>query len=852
MVSPRHAVTRTILSAREIRENWQRPMPNFLRSDSIAADEVHLERVGRKAYNLWAIPHAWRPPFGVIETDIVAKIRGDRAGDSKPLLARSFRSIQRVATQWHNAWPKGIMLRSSAVHETLADRGAFMSRELPADYNFRSFSGVFLEIVAHYGSVKNDDHLAILVQALAAVKIKGHMSNERRVSPSKNKWEWESETTTQVGQGFNSQREQLPSEHLAHDAKNWVQVLRVLRRLGRWTVSLGRGRAHLEWVWDGQYVWVVQLDFEDDAPDEGIEPTTFATRLPDPPKENVDSSGPLRKVTFSDISVPWKKVENHRLFHEVCDGKYPTLFYASGDAVASALASGRDLVSDVARISAGRIVVRCDCSESLADRGASLSRLNLPRTDSVSPQGAVDFIKKELTAFRGMGIATSDVCFILHRFLPALASAWAQAEPKKRTVHVDALWGVPDGLQYLAHDSFEYDIKLDREIVARTRYKSRFIQETEDGSWRERVTRRKVARYRTLNRKDTAEISRLTHRIAEAVGRRVSVMWFSGLHPDLGLGRNVPWFKIEVPDDEEGRGKNDGRRRAARDRALRTIDIRELADIERLAMDDLQERDLVISLDPRTKYYRDDEFLAKVIDVANRKQLPVRIYGSRLGHAFYSLEREGVTTILADMARYSRVRGQRRFGKLVRDKVPDEIQEGGEDVVLASIWRGDSRAMLVAKLYEEAQELLAAVSPRDVCTELADLLEVVRSLAHTTGVGWKEVWNAATEKRAIRGGFEEGVVLMETAYAIPSSISWREPQVVSLRDLGSRGVEGEAAYAELLSSEGGLVRLRDGTRLRIAMGPTGVRVGIDHGEVVDDSQLTLPFFDGNADDDETA
>ena len=423
------------------------PMPDFLQSTSMAADEVRLEEVGRKAYNLWAVPHAWRPPFGVIATDTVAEICRGHSGDPKQLIAHSFRRICDVAIHWHNSWPRGIVLRSSAVHETLADRGAFMSRELPADYNFGRFSKVFREIVEHYGAVKGDEHLAVLVQALASVDAKGHMSNERRISPSKTKWEWESDTAMQGGRGFNSQREQLPSEHVAHDAKSWVQVLRVLRRLGRWIVSLDRGRAHLEWVWDGRYVWVVQLDFENDAPDNGVGPTEFETRLQASPTENVDSSGPLKRVSFSDGPVSWKKVENHRLFHEVCGGKYPTLFYASGDAVASALSSGRDLASDVARVSAGRIVVRCDCSESLTDSGAAVSRLNLPRTDSVSPQGAVEFIQKELSTFRKMGISTTDVCFILHRFLPALASAWAQADPKKRIVHVDALWGVPDGLQ---------------------------------------------------------------------------------------------------------------------------------------------------------------------------------------------------------------------------------------------------------------------------------------------------------------------------------------------------------------------------------------------------------------------
>jgi hypothetical protein len=45
------------------------------------------------------------------------------------------------------------------------------------------------------------------------------------------------------------------------------------------------------------------------------------------------------------------------------------------------------------------------------------------------------------------GASARDVCFLVHKFIPARTGAWARADPASAIVRVDALWGVPDGLQ---------------------------------------------------------------------------------------------------------------------------------------------------------------------------------------------------------------------------------------------------------------------------------------------------------------------------------------------------------------------------------------------------------------------
>jgi len=156
------------------------------------------------------------------------------------------------------------------------------------------------------------------------------------------------------------------------------------------------------------------------------------------------------------------------------------------------------------------------------------------------------------------------------------------------------------------------------------------------------------------------------------------------------------------------------------------------------------------------------------------------------------------------------------------------------------------RRALVAKLMEEAQELLVATDPDDVKTELADLLEVVRAMAGSTGVNWAEVEAAAGEKRERRGGFGEGAVLVGTEWPAMDRKVQKAPPMVSLRGLGrvtSSGRRGTASYNALLAAGDGL-EVQVGTR-RISVRLTRDGVVLDTGGNATGApaQLTLPLGD---------
>lgn len=99
------------------------------------------------------------------------------------------------------------------------------------------------------------------------------------------------------------------------------------------------------------------------------------------------------------------------------------------------------------------------------------------------------------------------------------------------------------------------------------------------------------------------------------------------------------------------------------------------------------------------------------------------------------------------------------FHKLVRDRIPELIRADGRTPVVRVLAGNELRAALLAKLGEEASEA-AAATPTDLPEELADVVEVVRALAHGAGLSLDDVLRLADDKREQRGAFEQGLFLV--------------------------------------------------------------------------------------------
>ncbi|MFF5108099.1 hypothetical protein [Streptosporangium sp. NPDC000509] len=88
----------------------------------------------------------------------------------------------------------------------------------------------------------------------------------------------------------------------------------------------------------------------------------------------------------------------------------------------------------------------------------------------------------------------------------------------------------------------------------------------------------------------------------------------------------------------------------------------------------------------------------------------------------------------------------------MRDRIPEIIRAHGREPVVTVLGDADYRAALLEKLFEEAAELREAPAA-EVAEEIADVLEVLRAVAHIHGYEWWDIEKVAETKRAERGAF---------------------------------------------------------------------------------------------------
>lgn len=98
----------------------------------------------------------------------------------------------------------------------------------------------------------------------------------------------------------------------------------------------------------------------------------------------------------------------------------------------------------------------------------------------------------------------------------------------------------------------------------------------------------------------------------------------------------------------------------------------------------------------------------------------------------------------------------KQYNKLVRDRIPRMIEEGGETPVTRILETDEYLACLEAKLDEEVSEFHESKAVE----ELADILEVVYTLAEAHGYSKEDLGRAYQEKHDARGGFSERIFLI--------------------------------------------------------------------------------------------
>lgn len=101
------------------------------------------------------------------------------------------------------------------------------------------------------------------------------------------------------------------------------------------------------------------------------------------------------------------------------------------------------------------------------------------------------------------------------------------------------------------------------------------------------------------------------------------------------------------------------------------------------------------------------------------------------------------------------------YNKLVRDRIPEIIQDAGKHAKSRILSDAEYQHELRRKLEEELGEYLQAKSDREAQKELADILECIKALASLHGSSLQEIEKLRKKKAEERGGFAEKVFLIE-------------------------------------------------------------------------------------------
>lgn len=693
--------------------------------------------VGAKASGLASIPADWVPGYIVLPPEFVAWAASARLTSGRQVQDELDARLAPLAPS------KYLIVRSSATLETLAARGRFQSAVVA--WNSTGMIDVMRNLYELASAfVSGTEKLSLVIQRFVPPLMKGHLSNERRVAQRAKTWLVESYDPSgnlMDTARINAFKDPEAAGPLRCSTSRELQTC--FREVAGYFL-VREARWHLEWVWDGRRLWIVQADHDQDL----IEPPPGSFWAV-PPAPLV--AAPTLEAFVPDTAAgDWHKLECVRLFRQL-GLPNTSLFVLEDPTLLGQLFNGsvpaavrRDL-----RVLAGSpFVIRTDVRYG--------DDLLCPRTHTVMGQeDAVGFLASTAMRFAAEGVAPEMVCFILHRFIPARASAWAVCGVDPQTVRIDGSWGLPDGLAYFPHDSFQVDLRTES-FIKRVRCKDVYLDCAPDGTW---VPRRAGTKYdwaQSISEDDLLAIAHMTARIADSLGKAVQVMFFVGVDGRSGHPRLMPWFYTDKVSIELLAPTSPFHYGTARTiEGLEDLD----AVVQALEQSGTKGRPN-LRLRPQADLFRDTAFLERVASTAVAFGVAVELEGSTLHHAFYLLRRAGANIRCIDA--FAPPAERRQFGKLVRDRVAERIAKGGERVEAYVASRIELDAFLRRKLVEEALEVLRAESQAELREELADVLEVLESLAELGGTTMADVSVIAQRKREGSGGFRHGVVLVET------------------------------------------------------------------------------------------
>jgi predicted house-cleaning noncanonical NTP pyrophosphatase (MazG superfamily) len=103
------------------------------------------------------------------------------------------------------------------------------------------------------------------------------------------------------------------------------------------------------------------------------------------------------------------------------------------------------------------------------------------------------------------------------------------------------------------------------------------------------------------------------------------------------------------------------------------------------------------------------------------------------------------------------------YNKLVRDKIPEVIYNTGKTCRVRTLSDEDYLIELQKKCKEELEEYLSSSNNEEAVEELADLLELIHTLASVHGLDPEKLEEIRLNKAYERGGFQEKLFLIDVS-----------------------------------------------------------------------------------------
>jgi predicted house-cleaning noncanonical NTP pyrophosphatase (MazG superfamily) len=737
-------------------------------STVLQVEQITPATVGLKAFGLAALPDAWVPSFVVVQSDALT----DPENDLK-LQTQLTSILECLGIEGPN-----VIVRSSGAAETMTDRGQLVSSVCPRENAVDTIRDLMSKVPSHSGQ------LHWIVQQFVNPLAKGHLSNERRLSREKRDWVAEFEISehnsgyrTVAVRRWRDGAAVLTTKLLCGSQ---LQVPTSLKQVALWGSQFGN-RLHFEWVWDGSSVSIVQADSADPVGATMVHPSSL--RPETLPQIAIQALRAFRTAERDDFER-FAKLHNAKVYADV-GYQMPPFFVLTDNVVIGEILSGNitpELTLDLAELTKRPLIIRTDGIEL-----PSHLREMLPRSDELrSPESAIEWLTTTFRdAINTAGLADAELCLIAHHFIPSVAAAWARAEPQKRIVRIESLWGLPEGLYWYSHDTFEVDTNQTEKgnegaIRERLRHKGTFIAPDANGRWIPRRTAPPHDWTKSISRDAwIAEIAATTRRVADLENHPIALMWFIDNDERATRHSVLPWYHSR---SQVGMPKAAPRRKLSMSRDFRIERVSDWTELRNQVSAGARIERVVI--DPRDpELVRSQRFAEELSKFAAANNIVVELAGGILSHAYYMLQRHGAHVECVDL--FGVEEDVLEFNKLVRDRIPEVITGGGEGVEVVRL-SGDALVYAMRqKLVEEALEAFDAKSEDELIDELADVAEVISGMRQALQVSPERLEEVRRNKHNRRGGFEKGLMLKRTS--LPRSLSSGEskPPLASQRSSSS-------------------------------------------------------------------